>query len=337
VLDDRDVIRQHALGKFRDLLWASAHSPAMLEYLDNTRSRGSNPNQNYARELMELHSLGVDGGYTQTDVNEVARILTGWTIQGRGSFAFVPGLHDFGAKTFLGVNVPASSPAIGAGAVAEGELVLNTLLKHPNTAKFISTKMIRWLLRYDPPDALVTRVADTYTRTDGDIKAMIRVILDPANLKAAPMKLKRPFHLVASFVRATNAQSRTTSTLVNTYLNQMGHVPFVWETPDGYPDIDGYWAGKILQRWNFVINISNVGPNTNGGTQPAVYVDIAPLITTMAPGPIVDAIEKAAFGGQMSAALKQELTSYLSTGTLNNTRIREALGLALSSHAFQWY
>ena len=105
-LDDRDVIRKHALGKFPDMLRASAHSPAMLEYLDNTRSRGRNTNQNYAREIMELHTLGVDGGYTQNDVAELSRILTGWTIQGRGVFAFDPTGHDFTAKTFLGDELP---------------------------------------------------------------------------------------------------------------------------------------------------------------------------------------------------------------------------------------
>ena len=156
-LDDRDVIRKHALGKFPDLLKASAHSPAMLEYLDNTRSRGRNTNQNYAREIMELHTLGVDGGYTQDDVAELSRILTGWTIQGRGVFAFDPTGHDFTAKTFLATTFPAQATSVGAAAVQEGERAIDMLLAHPSTAKFISKKMIRWLLRYDPSDSLVDR------------------------------------------------------------------------------------------------------------------------------------------------------------------------------------
>jgi uncharacterized protein (DUF1800 family) len=156
VVDDREVIRKHALGNFGDMLWASAHSPAMLEYLDNTRSRGLNVNQNYARELMELHTLGVDGGYTQTDVEEVTRCLTGWTLQGRGNFRFDPSGHDFTAKTVLGNSIAAMPPAMGAAGVSDGETVLGILLAHPSTARYISYKMIRWLLRYDPPAALVT-------------------------------------------------------------------------------------------------------------------------------------------------------------------------------------
>jgi hypothetical protein len=116
VIDDREVIRRHALGNFGDLLWASAHSAAMLEYLDNTRSRGNNVNQNYARELMELHTLGVDGGYTQTDVEEVSRCLTGWTLGGRGTFRFDPTGHDFTAKTVLGHTIPAMAASARASA-----------------------------------------------------------------------------------------------------------------------------------------------------------------------------------------------------------------------------
>lgn len=114
VIDDREVIRTHALGKFGDLLKASAHSPAMLAYLDQNLSRAGAPNQNYVRELMELHTLGVDGGYTQQDVEELARVFTGWTITGAGAFSFNASRHDFGAKTVLGVTIPATSPSIGA-------------------------------------------------------------------------------------------------------------------------------------------------------------------------------------------------------------------------------
>ncbi|MBC7672821.1 MAG: DUF1800 family protein, partial [Polaromonas sp.] len=119
-VDDRDVIRAHALGNFRDLLYASAKSGAMLSYLDQNQSRAGAPNQNYAREIMELHTLGVDGGYTQNDVAELSRVLTGWTIAGRGDFFFNAGLHDFGAKTVLGVTIPASASSVGGAAIKEG-------------------------------------------------------------------------------------------------------------------------------------------------------------------------------------------------------------------------
>src|SRR5450631_1935179 len=140
VIDDNTVIRQYAMTTFPQLLKASAHSPAMLLYLDQTMSQKAAPNQNYAREIMELHTLGVNGGYTQTDVAELSRVLTGWTIAGKGTFNFNSSLHDYGAKTVLGVNVPAASAATGAAAQAEGEGMLNVLAVHPSTATFISTK-----------------------------------------------------------------------------------------------------------------------------------------------------------------------------------------------------
>ena len=146
VADQRDVIRKNALGKFPDLLKASAHSASMMAYLDQNTSNKNAPNQNYAREIMELHTLGVDGGYTQNDVAELSRVLTGWTVVGRGQFAFNPNFHDWGSKTVLGVTIPAGSPSIGADGIKEGEQMLDFLASHPSTAKFIATKLLKWLL-----------------------------------------------------------------------------------------------------------------------------------------------------------------------------------------------
>ena len=272
-LDDRDVIRKHALGKFPDMLKASAHSPAMLEYLDNTRSRGRNTNQNYAREIMELHTLGVDGGYTQTDVAELSRILTGWTIQGRGVFAFDPTGHDFTGKTFLSTDFPAQSSSVGAAAVQEGDRAIDMLLAHPNTAKYISKKMIRWLLRYDPSDSLVTAVAQVYTKTNGDIPSMIRAILTPANLTAAPLKLKRPYHFLVSSLRATQPTVRSMNQLANRQLLLLGQPLFQWDTPDGYPDNMDFWAGTVLSRWNFASYVTSQSSATG-----EITFDVAPLL-----------------------------------------------------------
>jgi uncharacterized protein (DUF1800 family) len=331
-LDDRDVIRKHALGKFPDMLKASAHSPAMLEYLDNTRSRGRNTNQNYAREIMELHTLGVDGGYTQTDVAELSRILTGWTIQGRGVFAFDPTGHDFTGKTFLSTDFPAQSSSVGAAAVQEGERAIDMLLAHPNTAKYISKKMLRWLLRYDPSDSLIDAVAQVFTKTGGDIKAMIRVILTPPNLQAAPLKLKRPYHFLVSSLRATTPTIRSMTQLANRQLLLLGQPLFLWDTPDGYPDNMDFWAGTILPRWNFASYVASQSSATG-----EITFDVTALVALAQPAAIAAQIEKMVFAGEMPAALEAELTSYLSAVPVSANRVREAVALALSSSAFQWY
>jgi uncharacterized protein (DUF1800 family) len=329
ILDEREVIRKHALGNFQEMLRASAHSPAMLEYLDNTRSRARSVNENYAREIMELHTLGVDGGYTQTDVAELTRVLTGWTIQGRGQFRFDPNGHDFGAKTVMGMNFPAQATSVGAAAQQEGEAAINMLVNHENTARFIATKMTQWLLQYDPPKELVTKVAETYMRTKGDIKSMIRDILTPANLLAAPAKYKQPRQMVSSALRATQPVVTNIGTLRG-QLGVLGQPLFQWETPDGWPDSTDWWAGLILQRWNFASFLTNLATGN-------IVVDVNPLLSASTPAGITDVISKRAFGGEMPADLKQDLTAYLSAAPITATRVREAFALALSSPAFQWF
>jgi Protein of unknown function (DUF1800) len=328
LIDDRDVIRKHALGTFPDLLRASAHSPAMLEYLDNTRSRGKSPNQNYARELMELHTLGVDGGYTQTDVEEVTKALTGWTIAGRGQFRFDPAGHDFTAKTVLGVTIPASAP--GDAGVQDGEMVLDILIGHPSTARFIATKMSRWLLQYEPTQAIVDDVAATYTRTGGDIPSMIRTILTPANLLAAPPKYKQPVQLVLSTLRATAPTVTGLVAIANNQMRTIGQPLFQWEEPDGYPDNVDWWAGGVLQRWNFCSYLT-------GLSRGEVIVDVSALMQVNTPSAIAGSINQRAFAGQITLALQQRVTDYLAGATINETRVREAFALALSSSEFQWY
>lgn len=330
VADDRDVIRKHALGRFPELLRASAHSGAMLEYLDNTRSRGRNVNQNYARELMELHTMGSEGGYTQKDVEEVTRCLTGWTIAGRGGdFRFDPAGHDFTAKVVLGNNIPAMAASAGAAGIQDGEKVLEILLAHPSTAKFISWKMVRWLLRYDPPAALVDRVAATFTKTGGDIPAMIRVILTPENLLAAPAKYKQPYQLVSSGLRAVMPSVRTLGPMRG-QLNTLGQPLHAWEEPDGYPDEVDWWAGLILQRWNFCSFLTGLASGD-------MTVDVSSLMAVPTPAAIAAAIGQRAFAGGMPAALEQDLVAHLSAAPISATRVREAFALALGSNAFQWY
>ncbi len=262
-IDDRDVIRKYALGKFGDLLQASASSPAMLEYLDNRLNVKGIPNENYAREVMELHTLGVDGGYTQKDVQELARCLTGWTIrpvqpggpmapidlaQG-GTFAFNPRQHDDGPKTVLGINLPAG------GGVEDARKMLDVLAHHPATARFISRKLAIRYVADTPPDALVQRAAATFAQTDGDIRSVLGAILHSDEFKNSfAQKIKRPFELVASAARALDTHPADGVALALA-LRLMGQGLFLHLTPDGYPDLGTEWinTGGLLARWNFAL------------------------------------------------------------------------------------
>ncbi len=328
-VDDREVIRKHALGKFRDLLYASAKSGAMMSYLDQNQSRSGSPNENYARELMELHTVGVDGGYTQTDVAELSRVLTGWTIVGRGNFTFNPAIHDWGAKTVLGLRIPAGSPSLGAQGILEGEKVLDLLLAHPSTANYLATKMLRWFVTYDPTPAQVAVVANAYLKTGGDIKSMIRATLNSAWLRDAPMKFKRPFHLIASALRTTTP-TVTNVASCNNQLISTGQPTFYWDTPDGYPDTAEYWAGNVMTRWNFASFYANL---STGET----IVNPAPLMTGNTADSTAAAIDVQMFAGELDARTRTALATYLRAGTFSVARVRETMALAISANSFQWY
>ena len=317
---EMDVIRPNTMGKFKDLLMATAKSPAMLVYLDNFQSmspdakppdprqmrrpggfqrnpgafgrpggfgnpnvqRGQLPqdpqmrndpqsgaqqpprpgnqalkrkagiNENYAREIMELHTLGVEGGYTQKDVQEVARCLTGWTVnrprQGT-EFVYRAFMHDNGEKTVLGHKIPAG------GGIKDGEMVIDILAHHPSTAKFISTKLVRRFVNDDPPPALVERVAGVYTKTDGDIKEMLRTIFSSPEFyskEAYRAKIKSPFELAASAVRALGVDVRA-GLQTTQFVAKMGQPLYLYQAPTGYPDRADQWVntGALLERLNY--------------------------------------------------------------------------------------
>ena len=329
VIDDREVIRKHALGKFGDLLKASAHSPAMLAYLDQNLSRAGAPNQNYVRELMELHTLGVDGGYTQQDVEELARVFTGWTITGAGAFSFNASRHDFGTKTVLGVTIPATSPSIGAEGVKEGEQMLEVLLNHPSTGRFLATKLLKWFVTPEPTATQVDAVAGAYRATKGDIKRMVRATLNEGWLAQAPLKLKRPFHYVASGLRGTTAIITNITNSVNT-VGSLGQPLFLWETPDGFPDLMEYWVGNITPRWAYATSLAA----SNSAT--TVRVNVAPYLAGTSEAAL-DKLNADFFGGELAPATREQLRVFLTGGTFNETRMRETIALAMSSHEFQWY
>jgi uncharacterized protein (DUF1800 family) len=309
---ERDVIRPHALGKFEDLLVATAKSPAMLVYLDNFLSVGPNSdvalgiprnyprplrhrgfgarfpkspnpqankpkrsglNENYGRELMELHTLGVNGGYTQRDVTEVARVFTGWTVekpQQGGGFKFDPRMHDRGSKIVLGHKIKENGEK-------EGREVLHLLAHHPSTAKFISTKLAMRFVADDPPPALVDRMAQTFLKKDGDIREVLRTMFTAPEFWAPTAyraKVKTPLEFVVSAARATGAEVADAQPLVRE-LNQLGMPLYGMQPPTGYSMKAETWVSSsaLLGRMNFALALA-------AGKLKGVQLDEQPLLGT---------------------------------------------------------
>ena len=273
--DDRDVIRAHALGNFRELVRASAISPAMLWYLDGrvnrVRTPDEKPNENYARELMELHTMGVHGGYTQQDVMEVARCLTGWTVREKNGFfkgrvEFKAKEHDNGPKRVLGVDIPAG------GGARDLDRVLEIVALHPSTAKYVAWKLCRRFISDEPPASAVAATEQAFNESRGDIRSTLRALFSTPEFMAPEFrsaKLKRPLHFVVSALRAVNAESDASPQLVD-YLLRLGHAPFRYPTPDGYPEEATHWQSTLLWRWNFAAALAQ---NEIKGT----HVDFADL------------------------------------------------------------
>jgi uncharacterized protein (DUF1800 family) len=329
--DDRDVIRKHALGNFGDLLRASSRSTAMLGFLDQYTSRAGNPNENYARELMELHTVGIDGGYAQRDVAGLSRVLTGWTFERAwgGHFVFDPAIHDWDAKRVMKLAIPAGAPSSGAAGMTEGERVVELLLAHPSTGRFLAAKLIKWLLTPTPTEAQIATVAHVYAATRGDIKSMVRATLDQAWLREAPPKYKRPAHFVASALRSLAPTVNGMAT-ANACLAETGQELFKWETPDGYPDTLEYWVGNLLPRWK----VANRLVAEQSSTQ--FHVDVS-AYQGGSPEAAVARMDRELFGGEVPDATRTRLLAYLSARPADEIRIRETLALALSTPAFQWY
>lgn len=329
--EDRDVIRPNALGTFRDLLVADARSAAMLYYLDNYRNFAAAPNENYARELMELHTLGV-GNYTENDVRELARILSGWqyrpqTNAAHGAFFFNAAQHDNGAKTFLGVSFPAG------GGEAEGVLALDMLANHPATAQFVSRKLVRWFLAYNPPQAVVDQVANVFLISGGDIRAVLRAVFDPALVAQVPAaslpKFKRPFHLVCSLVRAC-APAITQPLRYANELNLMGHRPFSWPAPNGYPESLEVWGQSVLPRWTFVTRF--VDGNIAGTT-----VNVATLFGATPKSGLAERANQILAGGALDPEDVAAVQAYAdSVVTLNDVLRRDVLELSAQAPSFQY-
>jgi uncharacterized protein (DUF1800 family) len=311
--DDLDVIRKHALGKFPDLIRASAHSPAMLGYLDNQVNVRGVANENYARELMELHTLGVHGGYTQQDVQEVARCFTGWGLEDRflrpkGKFRFDPDRHDDGLKNVLGHQI---GPG---GGQSDGEAVLDILANHPSTAKFICTKLCRYFLRETRQSVVDSALAE-FQRTQGDIKLVLQKILTEENLAQSPPVQKRPYDFIVSSIRAIHAQTDGAKPL-QSHLEKMGMPLFQWPMPDGYPVKVEAWTGTLLARWNFIADLVR---NGIGGT----VVDIREL-------------ENRCGGQPVELVLGSKMQADRVAPMLTKLDFKSTVAACLCSPEFQW-
>jgi uncharacterized protein (DUF1800 family) len=395
------TVRPRALGRFRDLLGAVAKSPAMLYYLDNWQSaadsgrprletprlaqaRNRGLNENYGRELLELHTLGVDGGYTQQDVIQVARSLTGWTflpqqpnaaqlrqmsagagarpgarpgaggragqqriaraIEQRlpepGVFYFNPQVHDAGPKTVLGEQLRA-----GRG-IEDGEQVLDIVARHPATARHIATKLARRFVSDDPPEELVERAAAEFTRTDGDIREVVRVIItSPEFFSSAAFraKVKTPFEVVVSALRALDAAPDPTPRTAQ-IVQQLGQPIFGRATPDGWPDVASEWmgTGAILNRINFGMA---VGARRVPGARPTGWPG-ADGLESATREVQVDAVIAAFLGGRVSPETREILingSNPLQSGTPTDGErpippvqgLAQLVGLAIGAPEFQ--
>jgi uncharacterized protein (DUF1800 family) len=351
---DRDTIRPFAMSKFSTLLEATAKSPAMLFYLDNFQSVSPDAgrpnalrpqrqrrgiNENYARELMELHTLGVDGGYTQKDVQEVARCFTGWTIfqprggaaaanammgqggrRNAGTFFFNARVHDDGEKTVLGHKIPAG------GGMKDGLMVLDILAHHPSTAKFIATKLVRHFVADNPPPALVDRVAATFTKTDGDIRETLKTIFfsnEFNSTEAYRAKIKRPFELVISAIRALGADTNG-GPGTHRWIERMGEPLYGFQTPNGYSDAAESWVntGGLLERMNFGLALAG---NRIQGTS----VNLSKLSTDQSK--VMDDYLKILLAGEISAATKEAMLKQLD----KSDPVTKVVGLILGTPEFQ--
>jgi uncharacterized protein (DUF1800 family) len=354
---ERDVIRPNALGTFEDLLMATAKSPAMLMYLDNfnsvaekTTTKAQTPkkrrglNENYAREIMELHTLGVDGGYTQHDVTEVARILTGWTVypmngnpakrknmpkekvrqkpepEGtirEGDFLFVENRHDQGEKNILGKYFSKG------GGYGEGITVLKMLANHSSTATFISRKIAVRFVNDDPPQSLVEKMSNEFIKTGGDIKSILLVMVTSDEFWAPGAfreKTKSPFELAISAVRVLKANVVQPFQLYR-YISGMGHKLYHYQAPTGFPDHGKFWinSGALLSRMNFGLDIAS-------GKIPGIRLDLLKLNDNHEPESSTDALKS--YGAILMPERELEETIRRLTPLLNHPEIENKIKAA---------
>jgi uncharacterized protein (DUF1800 family) len=358
---ERDVIRKHALGKFSELLIAVAQSPAMLVYLDNASSIGPNSpvagngkrglNENYGRELLELHTLGVNGGYTQQDVTEAARVLTGWTIdhpERSGGFLFDPKRHEPGEKRVLGRSFRNDN-----NGMQEGLDLLNMLAQHPATARFISTKLAQRFVSDDPPPQLIEAMAATFQSSGGDIREVLRTMVrsqlfwSPAAYRA---KIKTPFEFVISSVRASGSEVKNAQQIVSE-IDRMGMPLYRMQQPTGYSTAASTWmnSSALLERLSFAIKLTSGKAGVFFDAQHTIAEALLartptdPQLSSSGPDDAVLLLRTTMIGDQIGPqtanALHMALQDAQASGRLAAdpaTVLNGVAGLLLGSPEFQW-
>lgn len=344
------ALRPHALGNFQQMLIAVTKSPAMLYYLDNFANIKDAPNENYARELLELYTLGVDGGYTEQDVKEVARALTGWTVQdgARTGFYFDPDTHDTEAKTVLGHSLPA-----GRG-IDDGYHVLNLVANHPATAQFICRKLCVRFVSDNPPQSLVDSMAAVWREQRGEIKPVLRhLFLSSEFQQAVGQKFRRPLDFFIGALRATGTQVTEVWSYYG-FFEDLQQEPYGWHPPNGFPDVAGAWvtAGGMLARWNTAMRLTHFAhsdPNTADGW--GLVTQLQPRIGTPATvGQLVDAVSRQVYGATLHADARNFYMHYLTDEPLTTTpatdrpltkkilghKAATLFGLMLAAPEYQW-
>jgi uncharacterized protein (DUF1800 family) len=364
---EREAIRPHVLGRFRDLVLATARHPAMLFYLDNwlstrdglivqagpNRGRRLGLNENYARELLELHTLGVDGGYTQQDVVEVARAFTGWNMdypRGDKRFVFRPRAHDEGDKRVLGHVIAAG------GGEADGLAVIDIVTRHPSTARTLATTLVRRFVSDDPPPALVERAAATFRRTDGDIRAVLETIFTAPEFWSAAAyraKIKSPAEVVVSAVRALDGRLAPPGTgpelfqgggfVLAREVAKLGEPLYEAQPPTGYPDRAEFWVntGALLGRMNFALGLAH---NRFRG----IHVDLAEVVNgtdRTQPRQVLDRLVTVVLHDQLSPETRAVLAAQLDSPEITritpydkvakDTDVEKLAALVLGSPEFQ--
>lgn len=361
---DRDVIRPHALGNFRDLLGAVAKSPAMLFYLDGFINQSGNPNENYARELFELHTLGVEHylgtqdrrevpgysqgrpiGYVDGDVYEAARAFTGWRVdQGRdsgdtGDFLYFDQWHDRFQKIVLGRQLVEYQPPM-----KDGEGVLDLLASHPGTARHVCLRLCRRLVGDAPPEALIAAAAKVFSEKRNDphqLRHVVRAVLLSSQFASTwGAKLRRPFEAAAAALRATGAEFFPSEPFLNNYA-RLGQKLFAWRTPDGYPDLGPTWAATVplLERWRLANELC-------AGALPGVKLDLLEQSPAgAAPAALVSQWARRLLGREASPDTAAVVVEFLAQGRNPSfplpsdalrDRLAPAVALLLMSPDFQW-
>ncbi len=342
-IEDREVIRPRALGRFDDLLVADAQSPAMLVYLDNALSKGDDPNENYARELLELHTVGVTGGYDEDDIAAVARVLSGWSLdRATATFAFRPFLHADGPQEVMDWSTD------GRGGQQDGEDLLRHLAHHPATATHLARKLARRFVSDHPSDELVASTAEVFLASDTAIAPTLRHLLTTDEFReSSGVKFRRPMELVTGAFRALGTTlpiedlGRGRSQAFRQFVQRveaLGHLPFSWPAPNGFPDVAGAWlnTGALLSRWNAVQAL------VGAGRRPLGPVDVTDVFgDARSAGAAIDAAVSQLLMTELTSTERDAVLAYLGVGAndafpADDRTARQTIALLLNSRHFQF-